>query len=140
MPVADRVRHGGAVHESGFVAVSFNHTIIGAHNPAESAEFYRAVLGAREAPNWGPFINLLLDDDTLLQFAPAPVNDAIHMAFLMDDAEFDRGYRYLVDHEVEHWADPQMRRPREISTEEGRRVYFKDPSGHYLEMLTEPYL
>ena len=92
MPVADRVRHGGAEHESGFVAVSFNHTIIGAHNPAESAEFYRAVLGAREAPNWGPFINLLLDDHTLLQFAPAPVNDAIHMAFLMDDAEFDREY------------------------------------------------
>lgn len=109
--MADRVRHGGAEHESGFVAVSFNHTIIGAHNPAESAEFYRAVLGAREAPNWGLFINLLLDDHTLLQFAPAPVNDAIHMAFLMDDAEFDRGYRYLVDHEVEHWADPQMRRP-----------------------------
>ncbi|KSU56877.1 MULTISPECIES: VOC family protein [Gordonia] len=120
--------------------VSFNHIIIGAHDPQESADFYLDVLGARPAPGWGPFVNILLDDDTLLQLAPAPVAEPIHMAFLMDDIEFDRGYDALRRRGVDHWADPQMRRPNEISTEEGRRVYFKDPSGQLLEMLTEPYV
>ena len=120
--------------------VSFNHTIIGAHDPRESADFYIAVLGARPTVNWGPFVNVLLDDDTLLQFAPAPVAEPVHLAFLMNDDEFDRGYAALIDRGVEHWADPQMRRPGEIFTEHGRRVYFKDPSGQLLEMLTEPYL
>lgn len=120
--------------------VSFNHMIIGAHDPHTSAQFYRDILGAHEAPNWGPFVNLLLDDDTLLQFAPAPVNDPIHMAFLMSEDEFDAAHRRIEESGIDYWADPQMRRPREIYSDEGRRVYFKDPSGHYLEILTRPYL
>jgi len=122
------------------MAVSFNHTIIGAHDPAASAEFYLEVLGARRTEDWGPFVNIVLDDDTLLQFATAPVNDPIHLAFLMNDDEFDRGYAALQRRDVEHWADPQMRRPGEVSTGDGRRVYFRDPSGHFLEMLTQPYV
>jgi hypothetical protein len=40
----------------------------------------------------------------------------------------------------EHWADPQMTRPGETNTEHGGRgVYFKDPSGHALELITKPY-
>lgn len=42
------------------VAVSFNHTIIGAHDLAVSAEFYKVIIGAKDAPSWGPFTNLQL--------------------------------------------------------------------------------
>lgn len=122
------------------MAVSFNHTIIGAHDPAVSAKFYRTVLGAKDAPSWGPFINLILDDETLLQFTVAPVNDPIHMAFLMSEAEFRRGLKVLERLDVQYWADPRMQHPGEISEDEGLRVYFRDPSGHFLEMLTRPYL
>ncbi len=122
------------------MSVSFNHTIIGAHEPAVSAEFYRMVLGAHDAPSWGPFTNLILDDRTLLQFAAAPVNDPIHMAFLMSEDEFRRGLEVLRRLEVQYWADPRMQRPGEVSEEEGLRVYFRDPSGHFLEILTQPYV
>lgn len=47
----------------------FNHTIIAAKDPKASAKFYRTLLEAGEAPSWGPFTNLLLDDGVLLQFA-----------------------------------------------------------------------
>ena len=142
VPMADCARHGGERIDWCTMPVSFNHTIIGAHDPATSAEFYRLVLGAHPAPSWGPFINLTLDDDTLLQFAPGPVNDPIHMAFLMDEDEFRRGLRALQHLGREYWADPRMSRPGQIldTDEEGLRVYFKDPSGHLLEMLTKPYL
>jgi hypothetical protein len=51
-------------------------------------------------------------------------------AFLVDDDLFDRAYRRLREQGIEHWADPQMRRPSETNTEHGDRgVSFKDPAG-----------
>ena len=41
----------------------------------------------------------------------------------------------------EHWADPQRTRAGEINHEHGGRgVYLLDPSGHYRELITQPYL
>jgi catechol 2,3-dioxygenase-like lactoylglutathione lyase family enzyme len=124
------------------MTATFNHTIIAATDRDESARFYRELLELREAPSWGVFTNLQLDDGVLLQFAEPGVEIQMnHYAFLVDDDLFDRAYRRLRDFKIEHWADPQMRRPGEINTEHGGRgVYFKDPAGHGLELITRPYL
>ena len=124
----------------------FNHTIVASRDRERSAEFFRRVLEARPAPSWGAFTNVQLDGGVLIQFADLP-EDAFphiqpqHYAFLVDDELFDRAYARLRDDGVEHWADPQGRRPGEINHEHGGRgVYFRDPAGHYLEMITRPYL
>ncbi|CCW09957.1 VOC family protein [Rhodococcus aetherivorans] len=108
----------------------------------ESARFFRELLELSEAPSWGPFTNIQLDDGVLLQFAEPPVEIQMqHYAFMVDDDAFDRAYRRLCDAGIEHWADPQMRRPGETNTGHGGRgVYFKDPAGHAIELLTRPYL
>lgn len=122
---------------------SFNHTIIAARDRHASASFLRDLLELSDAPNWGPFTNLLMADGVLLQFAEPPV-DVIqpqHYAFLVDEELFDRAYQRLREAGREHWADPQRSRPGETNTEHGGRgVYFLDPSGHYLELTTRPYV
>ncbi|MCQ9164468.1 VOC family protein [Arthrobacter sp. STN4] len=124
------------------MSATFNHTIIASRDREESARFYTGLLEARPVPSWGPFTNILLDGGVMLQFAEPPVEIQMqHYAFLVDDAHFDRAYARLVATEVLHWADPQMTRPYETNTEHGGRgVYFKDPSGHALELITRPYL
>jgi len=38
------------------------------------------------------------------------------------------------------WADPGKRRPGEVNSNDGGRgVYWEDPSGHFLEIITRPY-
>ena len=120
----------------------FNHTIIAAHDPAAMATFYRDLLEANDAPAWGPFRNVQIGDGVLLQFATPPIEfPPQHYAYLLDDDHFDRAVARIVDQGWEHWADPQRQRPGEINDEHGGRgVYLLDPSGHYLELITRPYL
>jgi catechol 2,3-dioxygenase-like lactoylglutathione lyase family enzyme len=120
----------------------FNHTIIASNDRNASANFYRELIEASAAPSWGPFTNILLEGGVMLQFAEPPVEIQMqHYAFLVDDELFDRAYSRLVDWGVTHWADPQMTKPGEINYGHGGRgVYFKDPAGHAIELLTRPYL
>lgn len=123
------------------MSITFNHTIIATTNPQSTAQFYLDVLEATAAPSWGPFVNILLDDNVMLQFASPPFEyHPQHYAFLVDDALFDRAYDRIRAHDIEHWADPQRTRPGETNTEhDGRGVYFLDPGGNYLELITRAY-
>lgn len=126
------------------MSARFNHTIIAAADPAESAQFYVDFLEAEHTTSWGVFSNIMLSDEVMLQFAtPPPQFDItpIHMAFLCADAHFDRAVTLLGERGLDYWADPQRTRLHETNTENGGRgVYFLDPSGMYLELITQPYL
>lgn len=127
--------------EEFMMSITFNHTIIATTDPASTASFYIEVLEAAHAPSWGPFVNISLDGGVMLQFASPPIEyHPQHYAFLVDDALFDRAYARLLERKIEHWADPQRTRAGETNTEHnGRGVYFLDPGGNYLELLTRPY-
>lgn len=122
----------------------FNHTIIATTDPAHTAttEFYRTLLEADHAPSWGPFTNLSLADDVLLQFATPPIDfPPQHYAFLVDDQHFDRALAWVEESGADYWADPQRERPREIKREDqSRGFYLLDPTGHFVELITRPYL
>lgn len=128
--------------EERVIPARFNHTIIASTDRHASARFFRELFEAKEAPSWGVFANILLEDGVLLQFAEPPVEIQMqHYAFLVDDDLFDRAYARIRERGLEHWADHQRTRPGETNTEHGGRgVYFFDPSGHGIEMITRPYL
>jgi len=63
-----------------------------------------------------------------------------HYAFLVDENEFDEIFGRIRERELPYWADPARQQRNEINTHDGGRgVYFEDPSGHVLEILTRPY-
>lgn len=53
------------------------------------------------------------------------------------DREFDAVLERIRDRRIPHWADPQQTQPDQIADRGGSRaVYFADPSGHWIEVLT----
>jgi len=124
------------------MSIQFNHTIIAAHNRHLSATFFADLFGLPDPTLWGPFVTVTLDGGVSLQFAEPGIDDIqmLHYAFLVDDASFDIIYQRILDGGIAHWADPQMRLPDQINTNHGGRgVYFRDPAGHGLEIITRPY-
>ncbi|ORI14801.1 hypothetical protein BJI47_00865 [Rhodococcus sp. 1168] len=91
----------------------------------------------------GPFTNVQLSDGALIQFAEPPVDEIQpqHYAFRVTDDLFDVVVKRLSVGEIMYWADPHQTQKRQINHHhDGRGVYFKDPAGHLIEVLTKPYL
>ncbi len=123
------------------MTIAFNHTIIAARNRDESAAFFTSLFGLPEPTLWGPFAIVTLDHGVYVQFAEPDVGEIQmqHYAFLVDDPSFDAIYGRLRDGGIDHWADPQLALPGQINTNHGGRgVYFLDPAGHGMEILTRP--
>jgi catechol 2,3-dioxygenase-like lactoylglutathione lyase family enzyme len=123
------------------MSIAFNHTIVAAKDKGESAAFFTELFGLPPAEPFGPFLIAGLDHGASLDFVDS--GDDVrpqHYAFLVSEADFDAIYGRIRERSMEHWADPQGRRPGEINHNDGGRgVYFRDPGGHYLEIITRPY-
>ena len=128
-------------HRGQILTVSFNHMIVFARDKRESAAFLAGMLDLGEPVAWGPFVTAELEPGVFVQFADADFDiQAQHYAFLVTEEQFDGVYQRLLDRGLPHWADPQMAQPGRFNTNHGGRgVYFRDPAGHGLEVLTRPY-
>jgi catechol 2,3-dioxygenase-like lactoylglutathione lyase family enzyme len=125
------------------MAITFNHTIVAARDRQESATFFTDLFGLPDAQEFGPFLAVTLNHGVSLDYAQAPPDADIHpqhYAFLVSEEEFDAIYGRIRERAMPHWADPHGSQPGEINHHDGGRgVYFQDPSGHYLEIITRPY-
>lgn len=125
------------------MAIAFNHTIVAARDRAESARFFTELFGLPAAAEFGPFLAVGVEHGVSLDFAQVGADAEIHpqhYAFLVSEDDFDAIYGRIRDRGLPHWADPHGRHPGEINHHDGGRgVYFQDPSGHYLEIITRPY-
>jgi len=124
------------------VAVRLNHTIVWVRDRRESATFLAEMLGLEEPAPYGRFLVVQVDNDVSLDFADDEDGriHPQHYAFLVGEAEFEEIFGRIRARGLTYWADPGRRRPGEINTNDGGRgVYWEDPSGHFLEIITRPY-
>lgn len=125
------------------MAITFNHTIVAARDREESANYFTDTFGLAPAKVFGPFLAVTLNDGVSLDFVQVSDDQEIHpqhYAFLVSETEFDAIYGRLRQRGQRHWADPHGAHPEEVNHHDGGRgVYFQDPAGHYLEIITRPY-
>lgn len=123
------------------MAAAFNHTIVGATDKRASAAFLADMLGLPEPAPFGPFMAVQLDNGVTLDFIEHDGNiDSAHYAFLITEQDFDDVLGRLQDRGLTYYGDPSHRKPGQINTNDGGRgLYFEDPNGHNLEVITRPY-
>src|ERR1700740_2525466 len=118
-----------------------NHIIIWCSDKQSSAAFLTDILGLPPAKPFGHFLVVPLANGVSVDFMEksGPISHQ-HYAFLVSEAEFDAGFARIQGLGLPYWADPARRQPQEINRHwGGRGVYFEDPDGHFLELITKPY-
>jgi catechol 2,3-dioxygenase-like lactoylglutathione lyase family enzyme len=123
------------------VSVQLNHTIVSCRDQQRSAAFLCEILGLPPATRFGHFLVVAVDNAVSLDFAESSGEiTAQHYAFLVGEDEFDAAFGRIRDRGLTYWADPGKSRPGAINHNDGGRgVYFDDPDGHRLEIITRPY-
>jgi catechol 2,3-dioxygenase-like lactoylglutathione lyase family enzyme len=123
------------------MTIQLNHTIVNVRDKRQSARFLTELFGLPPAEPFGPFLGVKVSNDVTLDFCDADYQpEPQHYAFLVSDAEFDAIFGRIKARGIEYWADPGKRHKGEINHHfGGRGVYFEEPSGHFLEILTRPY-
>ena len=124
------------------MSIRFNHTLVYSRDKKESSSFLTDILGLPAASTFGHFLVVELENGASLDFlevGEAAVSPQ-HYAFLIDEEDFDPIFERIRAGGLDYWADPFRQRLGEINRNDGGRgVYFEDPNGHLLEVLTRPY-
>ena len=123
------------------MSVEFNHTIVWARDSKASAAFLAEILGLPAPRKWGPFLIVATSNGVNLDFMDKEGEISTrHFAFLVAEAEFDEIFGRIRQQALTYWADPACTTAGEINHHDGGRgVYFQDPDGHLLEIITRPY-
>lgn len=121
------------------MAIILNHTIVPAHDKVASAKFFTRMFGL-------PF-----DENSIGYFAPVRVNETLtldfhddvdrfeihHYAFHVSDPEFDAIFTRVREAGIPFGSGPGTLEDGKLNSwNGGRGVYFRDPNGHILELMT----
>jgi len=123
------------------VSVQLNHTIVSCRDQQRSAAFLTAILGLPAPARFAHFLVVEADNGVSLDFAETTGQiTPQHYAFLVGEEEFDAAFAWICGQDLTYWADPGRTRPGVINHRDGGRgLYFQDPDGHLLEIITRPY-
>jgi hypothetical protein len=123
------------------MSIALNHHIVWCRDHRVSADFLTELFDLPPARHWGPFMIVELANGVSLDYHEVDGEIASqHYAFLVSDDEFDAIFGRIVEQDIEHWADPAKQQAGLINRNDGGRgVYFEDPDGHFLEIITVPY-
>jgi catechol 2,3-dioxygenase-like lactoylglutathione lyase family enzyme len=126
--------------EGTLMAVQLNHTIVQARDRDATADFLTELLGLPPATTFGPFKVVEVSNGVSLDVMQSGQVHPQHYAFLVSEEEFDEIWGRITERGLTFWADPFHRDEGRINTNDGGRgLYWSDPNGHNLEIITVPY-
>jgi catechol 2,3-dioxygenase-like lactoylglutathione lyase family enzyme len=119
------------------MAIVLDHTIVPAHDNVTSARFFARVLGLSFEGAVSHFAPVRVNETLVMDFDIRAEFEPHHYAFKVSDAEFDAIFRRIGDEGIPYGSGPRSSENMAINhRNDGRGVYFKDPNGHLLEVLT----
>jgi catechol 2,3-dioxygenase-like lactoylglutathione lyase family enzyme len=123
------------------MTVVLNHTIVWCRDQEKSSRFLAEILGLPPPARFGPFHEVAVANGLSLDFrAHDGEITPQHYAFLVSEDEFTASFERIRERGLDYWADPGRQRAGVINHNDGGRgVYFEDPDGHFLELITRPY-
>ena len=117
--------------------ITLNHTIVPARDKVASAEFFARIFGLTYEGTMGHFAQLKVNDSLTLDFDNSDEFESHHYAFHVSDEEFDAIFNRIKAEDLRYGSEPFESENLQINNRRGGRgVYFKDPDGHMLELLT----
>ena len=119
------------------MVIELNHTIVPAHDKVASAEFFARIFGLTYQGTQSHFAPVRVNAALTLDFDNAEDFHHHHYAFKVDNAESDEIFGRIKREGIAYGSGPRQVDNMEINHRRGGRgVYFCDPNGHILEILT----
>ena len=123
--------------------IDLNHTIVHSRSREESAAFLADLFGLEVGPPYGPFLPVSTSNGVALDYLTVGADAEIaiqHYAFLVSEEEFDEIWGRIKDQGITYYPEPFLQSENQINHNDGGRgLYFLDPSGHGMEIITVPY-
>ena len=118
--------------------IALNHTIVPARDKVAAAKFFARIFGLKpgRARHFAPVkvnksLTLLFDDEDKFE--------SHHYAFHVSNAEFDAIFDRIKAESITYGSAPWSLDDGKLNDwGGGRGLYFKDPDGHVLELMTVP--
>ena len=119
------------------VSIELNHIVIPARSKWASATFLASILDVPAGPQRELSVPVRVGHRVTLDYVDAEGFGCHHCVFLAGEADFDAVFARLRSTGITYYAGPHHERPGEISyLRGGRCVYFDDPDGHTIEIIT----
>ena len=121
------------------MTIELNHTIVPARDKVAAAKFLANILGLPfDEEAVGHFAPVRVNDSLTLDFADSAEFESHHYAFKVSEADFDAMFGRIRAAGIPYGSGPPNAfDDMKINHRDGGRgVYFRDPDGHILELLT----
>jgi len=121
------------------MTIVLNHTIVPTRDKKAAAHFFAEIFGLKTEP-LSYFAPVRINDQMTMLFSDEDSEfESHHYAFHVSDAEFDAIFGRIKSAGLAYGSDPSHLANGKLNDwGGGRGVYFKDPDGHVLELMTVP--
>jgi catechol 2,3-dioxygenase-like lactoylglutathione lyase family enzyme len=120
------------------MAITLNHTIVPARDKAAAAKFFADVFGLKRG-RAGHFVPVRINKTLTLLFDDNDTFESHHLAFHVSDREFNAIFERIKKAKIAFGSAPWSLDDGKLNDwGGGRGLYFHNPDGHVLEIMTVP--
>jgi catechol 2,3-dioxygenase-like lactoylglutathione lyase family enzyme len=121
------------------MTIMLNHTIVPARDKMAAAHNFAQIFGLSFDGASSHFAPVRVNDTLTLLFNEDASFESHHYAFHVSEPEFDAIFRRVKEAGISYGSAPWSLNDGKLNDwNGGRGVYFKNPDGHILELMTVP--